>query len=178
MQDSTVSTNVVSIGSKDVLNEILRQGAQQMLATAIESEVAEYLAQNAHQLDTKGKRQVVRNGYLPTREIQTGLGQVTVRRPRVNDKREDEEGNRMRFSSKVLPPYLRRSKNIDELIPGLYLRGISTGDFTNALQALLGPQAKGLSGQQYCPTQGRLTAGMDDLVPTVPDRQAVCVFLG
>jgi len=145
MQDSTVSTNVVSIGSKDILTEILRQGAQKMLATAIDSEVNEYLAEHAHQLDQDGKRLVVRNGYLPTREIQTGLGNVTVRQPRVNDKREDEEGNRIRFSSKILPPYLRRTKSIDELIPWLYLRGISTGDFTDALQAILGPQAKGLS---------------------------------
>lgn len=145
MQDSTVSTNVVSIGSKDILTDILRQGAQKMLATAIDCEVNEYLAEHAHQLDTDGKRLVVRNGYLPTREIQTGLGQVIVRQPRVNDKREDEEGNRMRFSSKILPPYLRRTKSIDELIPWLYLRGISTGDFSDALQAILGPQAKGLS---------------------------------
>jgi transposase-like protein len=116
-----------------------------MLATAIDCEVNEYLAEHAYQLDTNGKRLVVRNGYLPTREIQTGLGQVTVRQPRVNDKREDEDGNRIRFSSKILPPYLRRTKSIDELIPWLYLRGISTGDFSDALQAILGPQAKGLS---------------------------------
>ena len=145
MQESTVSTNVVSIGSKDILTEILRDGAQKMLATAIDCEVNEYLAEHAYQLDTNGKRLVVRNGYLPTREIQTGLGQVTVRQPRVNDKREDEDGNRIRFSSKILPPYLRRTKSIDELIPWLYLRGISTGDFSDALQAILGPQAKGLS---------------------------------
>lgn len=145
MQDSTVSTNVMSIGSKDVLTEILRQGAQEMLATAIDNEVTEYLAQNAHQLDADGKRLVVRNGFLPAREIQTGVGQVRVRQPRVNDKREDEQGQRLRFSSKILPPYLRRTKSIDELIPWLYLRGISTGDFTDALQGLLGPHAKGLS---------------------------------
>jgi transposase-like protein len=145
MQESTVSTNVVSIGSKDILTEILRQGAQKMLATAIDNEVSEYLAEHAHQLDKDGKRLVVRNGYLPPREIQTGLGQVAVRQPRVNDKRQDEEGNRMRFSSKILPAYLRRTKSIDELIPWLYLRGISTGDFSDALQAILGPQAKGLS---------------------------------
>jgi putative transposase len=145
MRDSTVLDNVVSIGSKDVLTEILRQGAQQMLANAIDNEVTEYLAQHAHHLDADGKRMVVRNGYLPTRELQTGVGQMTVRQPRVNDKREDEQGQRIRFSSKILPPYLRRTKSIDELIPWLYLRGISTGDFTDALQALLGPHAKGLS---------------------------------
>lgn len=88
---------------------------------------------------------MVRNGYLPARSIQTGIEPLEVQQPRVNDKRVGENGQRIRFSSKILPPYLRRTKIIDELIPWLYLKGISTGDFTEALQALLGPQAKGLS---------------------------------
>jgi transposase-like protein len=128
-----------------VLTEILREGAQQMLARAIENEVSEYLACHADQLDHEGRRLVVRNGYLPARDIQTGVGQVGVRQPRVNDKRYDKQGRRLRFTSQILPPYLRRTKSLDELIPWLYLRGISTGDFTEALEALLGPQAKGLS---------------------------------
>jgi putative transposase len=145
MPDSTVSSNVVSIGSKDALNEILRQGAQQMLAQAIENEVAEYLGRHADQRDEDGRRLVVRNGYLPARDLQTGVGLVEVCQPRVRDKRGDEQGECPRFTSQILPPYLRRTKSLDELIPWLYLRGISTGDFTEALQALLGPQAKGLS---------------------------------
>ena len=145
MEDSTVSSNIVSISSRDALNEILQQGAQQMLASAIENEVADYLKGHADQRDENGRRLVVRNGYLPAREIQTGIGQVAVRQPRVNDKRVDEQGQHQRFTSKILPPYLRRTKSLDELIPWLYLRGISTGDFTEALEALLGPQAKGLS---------------------------------
>jgi putative transposase len=145
MANSTVSKNIVSIGSKDVLNEILRQGAQQMLAHAIENEVAEYLRRHADQHDTDGRQLVVRNGHLPSRDLQTGVGLVEVRQPRVNDKRRDEQGQRQRFTSHILPPYLRRTKSLDELIPWLYLRGISTGDFTEALQVLLGPQAKGLS---------------------------------
>ena len=145
MSDSTVSNNIVSIGSKDILNEILRQGAQKMLGRAIENEVAEYLGRHADQRDEDDRRLVVRNGYLPAREIQTGVGLVEVRQPRVNDKRRDAQGERLRFTSQILPPYLRRTKSLDELIPWLYLRGISTGDFTEALQALLGPQAKGLS---------------------------------
>ena len=145
MPDRTLSTDIMSIGSKDALTEILRQGAQQMLARAIENEVAEYLGQHADQCDEMGRRLVVRNGYLPTRDIQTGVGLVEVRQPRVRDKRYDEQGERLRFTSRILPPYLRRTKSLDELIPWLYLRGISTGDFTEALQALLGPQAKGLS---------------------------------
>lgn len=145
MSDSTVSNNIVSIGSKDILNEILRQGAQKMLGRAVENEVAEYLGRHADQRDEDGRRLVVRNGSLPAREIQTGVGLVEVRQPRVNDKRRDAQGERLRFTSQILPPYLRRTKSLDELIPWLYLRGISTGDFTEALQALLGPQAKGLS---------------------------------
>jgi transposase-like protein len=145
MVDSTVSSNVVSIGSRDALNEILRQGAQQMLAQAIENEVAEYLGRHADQRDEHGRRLVVRNGYLPARDLQTGVGLVAVRQPRVRDQRRDAQGEPLRFTSKILPPYLRRTKSLDELIPWLYLRGISTGDFTEALQALLGPQAKGLS---------------------------------
>ncbi len=145
MADSTVSSNVVSIGSRDALDEILRQGAQQMLAQAIANEVAEYLGRHADQRDEHGRRRVVRNGYLPARALQTGVGLVEVRQPRVRDQRRDAQGEPLRFTSKILPPYLRRTKSLDELIPWLYLRGISTGDFTEALQALLGPQAKGLS---------------------------------
>jgi putative transposase len=116
-----------------------------MLATAIENEVAAYVERHAALRDDEGHRLVVRNGRLPGRQIQTGLGLVAVQQPRVNDRRIDAQGQRMHFSSAILPPYLRRTRSLDELIPWLYLRGISTGDFTEALQALLGPQAQGLS---------------------------------
>jgi putative transposase len=145
MEQVTAKTECLSIMPRDVLTDILRQGAQQMLAAAIENEVAEYVARHAPLRDAKGHRLVVRNGCLPARKIQTGLGLVEVQQPRVNDRRIEEKGERVRFSSQILPPYLRRTKSLDELIPWLYLRGISTGDFTEALQALLGPQAKGLS---------------------------------
>jgi transposase-like protein len=116
-----------------------------MLATAIENEVCEYIERHALVRDDDGRRLVVRNGRLPARKIQTGLGLVEIQQPRVSDRRLDENGERLRFSSRILPPYLRRTQSLEELIPWLYLRGISTGDFTEALQALLGPQAKGLS---------------------------------
>ena len=116
-----------------------------MLAMTIENEVDEYLDRLACVRDDQGHQLVVRNGHLPARTIQTGIGPVGVRQPRVNDRRIDENGQRTRFSSKILPPYLRRTKSIDELIPWLYLKGISTGDFSETLQALLGSQAKGLS---------------------------------
>ena len=146
MEKDTTDTQVMSMTSRDVLTDILRQGAQQMLAMAVENEVGEYIGEYQHVRDANGRRLVVRNGHLPARVIQTGIGLVEVEQPRVNDKRIDEDGQPKRFSSKILPPYLRRTKSIDELIPWLYLRGISTGDFSEALQALLGPQAKGLSG--------------------------------
>lgn len=146
MEKDTTNTQVMSMTSRDVLSDILRQGAQQMLAMAIENEVGEYISEYQHVRGANGRRLVVRNGHLPARVIQTGIGLVEVEQPRVNDKRIDEDGQPKRFSSKILPPYLRRTKSIDELIPWLYLRGISTGDFSEALQALLGPQAKGLSG--------------------------------
>jgi putative transposase len=145
MEQGTAKAECLSIRPRDVLTDILRQGAQEMLATAIENEVAEYIERHAAVRDNQGHRLVVRNGRLPAREIQTGLGLVEVQQPRVKDRRIDEQGERMRFSSAILPPYLRRTKSLDELIPWLYLRGISTGDFTEALGALLGPQAKGLS---------------------------------
>ena len=131
--------------TKDVLAEILRDGARKMLGEAIEAEAASYIAAHAHERDTDGHRLVVRNGYAPQRELQTGLGALAVKQPRVNDKRVDDAGNRFRFTSQILPPYLRKTKSIEELIPWLYLRGISTGDFSQALTALLGPDAPGLS---------------------------------
>ena len=145
MEQSTTEGQNLSIGSRDILTDILRRGAEEMLAMAIENEVAEYIARHAHLRDGEGRRLVVRNGHLPARTIQTGIGDMAVRQPRVNDKRIDSSGRRVRFSSSILPPYLRRTKSVEELIPWLYLKGVSTGDFTEALQALLGPQAQGLS---------------------------------
>ena len=138
---STIALPVVS--SQDVLTTILRAGAQRMLAQAIEAEVAEWIDGHAPLTDEKGHRQVVRNGYLPKRTITTGVGPVEVQQPRVLDRRSGEEAEA--FSSKILPPYLRKTKSLEELIPWLYLKGVSTGDFSEALQALVGPQAEGLS---------------------------------
>ena len=145
MKEAT--SNVISLPVKptDALTEILRHGAQSLLAKAIEAEVADYIEQHRGAKDGDGRRLVVRNGRAPEREIQTPLGQMAVHQPRVNDKRLDAQGQRLRFTSAILPPYLRRTKSIEELIPWLYLRGISTGDFTDALSALLGKDAPGLS---------------------------------
>jgi transposase-like protein len=129
--------------SRDVLTSILREGAQRLLAAAVEAEAAEWIEAHRHVHDEHGHRQVVRNGHLPQRTLLTGLGPLEVRQPRVLDRRPAREGER--FSSKILPPYLRKTKSIEELIPWLYLKGISTGDFSEALAALVGPEAKGLS---------------------------------
>jgi putative transposase len=147
MQSSTSEVRVVPLsghtGGADVLTDILRQGAQKLLAQAIEAEVADWIDAHKECLDDQGRRQVVRNGSLPARTITTGLGQVAVKQPRVHDRRPAEEAEK--FSSKILPPYLRKTKSIEELLPWLYLKGISTGDFSEALASLLGPDAPGLS---------------------------------
>ncbi len=132
--------NQEGIEARTVLEAVLGEGARRMLQAAIEREVVEYVGAYAHIHDEAGHRMVVRNGHLPERELITGLGPVSVRQPRVKDRREGE-----RFTSKILPPYMRRVPSIDALIPALYLRGVSTGDFQEALEAILGPQAKGLS---------------------------------
>ena len=129
--------------SQDVFTGILRQGAQRMLAQAIDAEVAEWIESHRDFRDQAGHRQVVRNGRLPKRTILSGVGQIEVEQPRVLDRRPTDENEC--FSSKILPPYLRKTKSLEELIPWLYLKGISTGDFSEALCALVGPQAKGLS---------------------------------
>ena len=143
--DTTTPLQIPEASTKDVLTEVLRDGAREMLGSAIEAEVAEYIAGHAHERAPDGHRLVVRNGHASERELQTGLGAIRVKQPRVNDRRVDNDGNRFRFTSQILPPYLRKTKSIEELIPWLYLRGISTGDFSQALAALLGPEAPGLS---------------------------------
>ncbi|WP_152054496.1 IS256 family transposase [Tautonia marina] len=129
--------------SDDPLTDILRRGARTLLAQAIEAEVVAYLDGRADLRDEAGRRQVIRNGYLPERTIHTGVGPVEVRQPRVRDRR--PPGQREAYTSAILPPYLRRTKSLEDLIPWLYLKGVSTGDFSDALEALLGPDAPGLS---------------------------------
>jgi transposase-like protein len=130
--------------AKSTLDELVREGARKMLQSAIEAEVDGFVVQHADRRDENGKRLIVRNGSLPSRELLTGAGPLEVKQPRVRDNSPPSLG-RVRFSSSVLPTYLRRSKSIDELIPWLYLKGISTGDFSEALAALVGPQARALS---------------------------------
>ena len=137
--------NVISLETpaenEDLLSNMLRQGAQELLTKAVQAELTEFLAQYQDVVDEQGRRAVVRNGYLPQREIMTGLGPVDIEVPKTRDR----SGEGRHFSSALLPPYLKRTKSIETLLPWLYLKGISTGDFSEALAALLGQDAKGLS---------------------------------
>ena len=154
-------TNVIKLAQPGTfpnsLTEILRNGAHALLAQAVELEVTDFIGRYADLKTAAGRQRLVRHGHLPKREIMTGIGPVAVRQPRVRD-REPSEGERIRFSSNILPPYVRRTKSLEVLIPILYLKGISTGDFEDALGALLGKDAGGLSAS----TIGRLKEAWAD----------------
>ena len=146
MQNLTTESFVLPSASHEIhdpLTDVLRHGARQMLIQAVEAEAAAWIDDHAHHVDQRGHRQIVRNGHAQERTVVTSVGPMVVKMPRVHDRRPEDE--RERFTSKILPPYLRKAKSIDELIPWLYLKGVSTGDFTEALQALLGPNCPGLS---------------------------------
>ena len=144
---------------EDQLTEVLRCGARALLAQAVEAEVASFLAKHADLRTEDGRARVVRHGHLPEREVMTGIGPVAVRQPRVRDRAAAADNpGRIRFSPSILPPYMRRSKSIETLLPILYLKGISTGDFSEALTALLGKDAAGLSASAI----GRLKDGWLD----------------
>ena len=125
---------------EEPLTEVLQAGARKLLAQAVEAEAALFLDAYAVLVDDAGRRRVVRNGYLPERAIQTGIGPVSVRQPRVRDRGDGA----IRFTSAILPRYPRRTKSLEDLLPWLYPEGISSGDFAEALAALLGTQAPGL----------------------------------
>ena len=130
----------------DRLTQVLRDGARALLTQAVEAEVCEFLAATADLKSDDGCRRVVRHGHLPERQIMTGIGPVAVRQPRVRDREAGaDDPARIRFTPTILPPYARRSRSLDTLIPILYLKGVSTGDFAPALAALLGKDAPGLS---------------------------------
>ncbi|MCD4811375.1 IS256 family transposase [bacterium] len=129
----------------DPLTDVLRTGARKLLTEALEAEIEGFLAQYRDFRDTQDRQRLVRNGYLPERQIQTGIGPVAVKVPRARDRQPDHESGSIRFRSSLLPPYLRKTKSMEELIPWLYLKGISTNDFTEALSALVGKDAPGLS---------------------------------
>ena len=137
--------NIISLEkpeeSPDLLTGLLRSGARELITQAVHAELTEFLARYEEVTDSLGRRQIVRNGYLPQRKIMTGLGPVDIQIPKTRDK----GGQGLHFRSELLPPYIKRTKSVETVLPWLYLKGISTGDFTEALAALLGKDAKGLS---------------------------------
>jgi transposase-like protein len=145
----TEPTNIVPFRQPDTiddpLTDVLRAGARQLLAQAVEFEAAAFLAARHDLRLPDGRPRLVRHGHGPERQIQTGIGPVPVARVKVRDRGAGSEGERVRFSSAILPRWARRTKSIDALLPVLYLRGISTGDFQEALAALLGRDAPNLS---------------------------------
>jgi len=156
--------NVISLEKpegnfNDQLTEILRQGCTRILKEALEVEIKTFVEHYKHLKDDQGKQRIIRNGYLPEREVQTGIGQVAVCVPRSRD--QDANGKPIRFHSVLLPPYLRRTRSIEELLPWLYLKGISTGDFSDALAALLGRDAPGLSPQTISRLKGKWKGELD-----------------
>ncbi len=161
--NSTLSLPVAT--SRDVLTDILRDGAQRLLAQAIEAEVTAWIDSHAQVVNEAGHRQVVRNGHLPKRTITTGVGPIEVQQPRVLDRRAADEAEP--FSSKILPPYLRKTKSLEELIPWLYLKGVSTGDFNEALAATSGSELSrpvGLDRHAIENVLGRRIPGVDEEV--------------
>lgn len=138
-------SNVIELegraGSTDPLTELLRTGARQLLQQAIEAEVQELLAAHSDRLLEDGRAGVVRNGHLPEREIQTGIGPVTVQIPKVRAK----TGKPITFRSALVPPYVRKTQSLEAALPWLYLKGVSTGEMSAALEVLVGPEARGLS---------------------------------
>ena len=146
MSEANVVTLLQPGSFADPLTEVLRNGARSLLAQAVEAEVAEFLAKHSDLKTASGLSRMVRHGHLPEREVMTGIGPVEVRQPRVRDRGvAAENAARIRFTPTILPPYARRSRSLEVLIPILYLKGLSTGDFEGALAALLGKDAPGLS---------------------------------
>jgi transposase-like protein len=131
----------LSASFSDALSELVRQGARQIIAQAVEAELQVFLAQYQSLKDNQGRQVIVRNGYLPERTIMTGVGEVEIQVPKVRDR----SGSGIKFNSLLLPPYLKRSQSVEEVLPWLYLKGVSTGDFSEALASLLGANAQGLS---------------------------------
>ncbi len=150
-QDNVIDLKKPESVINDPITTVLRNGARRLLAQALEAEIEVFINQYTDLKDEQGRRRIVRNGFMPDRKIQSGIGSIPVKAPRVRDRHSDPS-NRVRFRSTILPPYLRRTKSMEELIPWLYLKGISTGDFSDALVALVGKEAPGLSA----PTISRL----------------------
>jgi len=143
--EKSITTEGVREETWSVLEALAREGARKLLQQALENEVAEYIEAHAAKRDENGRRVAVRNGTMPERSIPTGMGPMAIRQPRVDDRKRKEQEGADRFSSQILPRYLRRVPSVDNLIPVLYLKGISSKEFMKALSAILGDGVKGFS---------------------------------
>ncbi len=151
-EDTTVIALRHADSVEDPLTEIAREGARRMLAEALRAEADAFVASFADDLLPDGRQRIVRHGYGPERSIQTGIGAIDVRRAKVRDRHPNvADAGKVRFTSNILPKWARRTKSLDVLLPILYLRGISTGDFQAALGAILGPDAPNLSPGAWSP---------------------------
>jgi len=146
MEKSTQEIKFIKdrVETRSPLEEVIIKGAQKMLKLALENEVDEFIQKHSALVDEEGRRIISRNGYMPERDILTGIGPLTIKQPRIDDRQLDQNDSQ-RFASSILPRYLRRIPSIDNLIPALYLKGISTNDFGSALSAILGEGVGGLS---------------------------------
>jgi len=144
-ETTTSAVEIEGAGPEDLLEHLAREGARSALQAALEEEVSRFLGRFSHLRDERGRRLAVRNGHLPERTILSGIGPLALRQPRIDDRKLREVKGGERFSSEILPRFMRRMASVEALIPILYLKGISTGDFSEALGAILGDGAKGLS---------------------------------
>ena len=163
---------------RSALDELVAEGARRMLAAALEAEVDAYVSSLVDEVDEHGHRLVVRNGHAEPRSLVTGAGPIEVRAPRVDDRRVDEEtGERMRFRSSILPPWARKSPKVAEVLPLMYLHGMSSGDFAPALEEFFG-SAAGLSASVITRLDDRVAARTGPVRPPLPDRRRLRLHLG
>ncbi len=177
---------------RSALDEIVLNGARRMLAAALEAEVDAYIAELADERDERGRRLVVRNGHAEPRTITTAAGRIDVEAPRVNDKRVDDDGQRCRFRSSILPPWARKSPKVAEVLPLMYLHGMSSGDFAAALARFFGSaaglsasvitrlsiqwqaEARAFAPSGTCPTGTTYTCGPTGCTSTSASKRSAC----
>jgi len=178
-EDTTIVPFRHSESIEDPLTCIAREGARRMLAEALVAEADAFVAGYSDERLADGRQRVVRHGFGPERTIQTGIGSLDVRRPKVRDRADVVSADeKARFSSNILPKWARRSRSLDALLPVLYLRGISMGDFQEALSALLGPDAANPVAWGHLAADGGLAEGLRGLSPARSVCQALCLHLG
>jgi transposase-like protein len=163
---------------RTTLDELLQRGALKMLHEALEAEVDEYIRRHRDARDERGRAQVVRNGKAPARTLVTGSGTLEVRAPRVNDRRIDADGERHRFTSQILPSYMRRAPKVTEVLPILYVRGLSTGDFQAAFAGPAGPGGGRPLADDDHAADGELGSGVCRVAPSRSARRRLRVRRG